>query len=147
MGQPKPCPLTPSEQYAFMSLWCLMASPLFYSGDMGKLDAFTVNVLCNPEVIDVDQDPLGRCASVVTLDEDTFLMVKELEDGGKAIGLFNQSEFEANVTARWAQCGLSGRQSVRDLWRQKDLGAFEEQFAAKVPRHGGVLIRVSAAKP
>jgi hypothetical protein len=54
MGDPKPCPLTPNEQYAFMSLWCLSAAPLFYSGDMGKLDAFTLNVLCNPEVIEIE---------------------------------------------------------------------------------------------
>ena len=58
--EPQPCPLTPNEQYSFMSLWCLMAAPLFYSGDMSRLDAFTLNVLCNPEVIEVDQDPLGK---------------------------------------------------------------------------------------
>ncbi len=29
MGKLQPCPLTPSEQYAFMSLWSLMAAPLF----------------------------------------------------------------------------------------------------------------------
>ncbi len=58
MGEPEPCPLTPNEQYCFMSLWALMASPLFYSGDMTRLDEFTLNVLCNPEVIEVNQDPL-----------------------------------------------------------------------------------------
>ncbi|HOH30215.1 MAG TPA: glycoside hydrolase family 27 protein, partial [Candidatus Hydrogenedentes bacterium] len=59
-GEPAPCPLTPNEQYSYMSLWCLMAAPLVYSGDMTRLDAFTLNVLCNPEVIDIDQDPLGK---------------------------------------------------------------------------------------
>jgi len=66
-----------------MSLWCLSAAPLFFSGDMGKLDEFTVNVLCNPEVIDVDQDPLGQCARVVPLEEDTFAMVKDLADAAR----------------------------------------------------------------
>src|ERR1035441_1429220 len=47
--------LTAEEQYSYMSMWALMASPLFYSGDMGSLDEFTLNVLCNAEVIDVDQ--------------------------------------------------------------------------------------------
>jgi hypothetical protein len=40
--------------------WALMASPLFFGGDMGRLDEFTVDVLCNAEVIDVDQDRLGK---------------------------------------------------------------------------------------
>jgi len=142
-GLPAPCPLSPNEQYAFMSLWCLMAAPLFYSGDMGRLDEFTINVLCNPEVIDVDQDPLGQCAAVVGQTEDTFLMVKDLADGTKAVGLFNQGEVETTVTARWTDLGLTGKQAVRDLWRQKDLGVFEGQFQTPVPRRGVVLVKLS----
>ena len=51
----KPTSLTPDEQYSYMSLWALMAAPLFFSGDMNTLDAFTLNVLCNHEVIDLDR--------------------------------------------------------------------------------------------
>ena len=29
---------------------------------MSRLDEFTLNVLCNPEVIDMNQDALGQCA-------------------------------------------------------------------------------------
>ena len=142
MGLPKPCPLTPNEQYAFMSLWCLSAAPLFFSGDMGRLDAFTLNVLGNPEVIEVDQDPLGQCGRVVSLSEETFLMVKDLADGTKAVGLGNRGEFPAKVTATWRDVGVSGTRTVRDLWRQKDLGRFKDQFTAEVPRHGVVLVRM-----
>jgi len=34
-------------------------------------------------------------------------------------------------------------QTVRDLWRQKDVGVFEGRFAAPVGRHGVVMVRVS----
>ena len=144
-GLPKLCPMSPNEQYAFMSLWCLMAAPLFYSGDMSRLDPFTVNVLCNPEVIDVDQDPLGRCGEVQHVDQGTFVMVKILEDGSKAVGLFNQGNTEATVTAAWPALGIIGRNKVRDLWRQRDLGLFETQFQATVPAHGVILVRISPA--
>ena len=60
--EPKPTPLTPNEQYSYMSMWSLMAAPLFFSGDMARLDEFTLNVLCNPEVIDVNQDACGKQA-------------------------------------------------------------------------------------
>jgi alpha-galactosidase len=146
MGEPKPCPLTPNEQYAYMSLWALMAAPLFYSGDMTKLDAFTLNVLCNPEVIEVDQDPLGQCAAVAALNTETFLMVKDLEDGTKAIGAFNRGEFPAEVTIPWSVAGLKGRQTVRDLWRQANLGVFDSSYKATVPRHGGVLVKLIPTK-
>ena len=141
-GAPTPCPLTPSEQYSFMSLWCLMAAPLFYSGDMSQLDAFTLNILCNTEMIEVDQDPLGDSARVVALDDDTFLMVKNMEDGSKVVGLCNRGELPATVAARWSDVGISGRRVVRDLWRQQDLGQFESEFRAPVPRHGVVLVRL-----
>ena len=141
-GLPVPCPLTPTEQYSFMSLWALMASPIFYSGDMTKLDEFTLNVLCNPEVIAVNQDPLGQCAHVVKLDEDTFLMVKDLADGAKAVGLCNRGEDKVSITAKWSDIGVKGNQPVRDLWRQKDLGKFTGEFKADVPRRGVVMVKV-----
>ncbi|MCX6898343.1 MAG: NPCBM/NEW2 domain-containing protein [Verrucomicrobia bacterium] len=141
-GMPKPCPLTPTEQYSFMSLWSLMAAPLFYSGDMSQLDPFTLNVLCNPEVIEVNQDPLGDSAAVVKLTDDTFLMVKRMEDGSRAVGLCNRGELPATITAKWSDLGITGKKIVRDLWRQRDLGKFHGQFTAPVPRHGVVLVRV-----
>ena len=52
--QDRKCPLTPNEQYSYMSLWCLMASPLFLSGDIAELDDFTKNILCNAEVIEIN---------------------------------------------------------------------------------------------
>ena len=142
MGRLQPCPLSADEQYAFMSLWCLMASPLFFSGDMGKLDDFTVNVLCNPEVIEIDQDPLGQSARVLHLSDDTFLMVKDLDDGSVAVGLANRGQAAVQVTATWSDLGLTGRRLVRDLWRQKNLGTFAGEFRADVPRHGVVLVRM-----
>jgi alpha-galactosidase len=142
MGQPEPCPLTITEQYSFMSLWALMASPIFYSGDMTKLDEFALNVLCNPEVIEVDQDPLGQCARVVKLDALTFVLVKDLADGTKAVGLCNAGETPVSVTARWSDVGVNGKQPVRDVWRQKDLGKFSGEFKADVGRHGVVLVKV-----
>ncbi|MDR0352614.1 MAG: hypothetical protein LBI02_04440 [Opitutaceae bacterium] len=38
--------------------------------------------------------------------------------------------------------GLPGARVVRDLWRQRDLGLFEDGFSAGVPRHGVVLVRL-----
>ncbi|SPE50685.1 GHF27 protein (modular protein) [Verrucomicrobia bacterium] len=143
-GMPQPCDLTPNDQYSYMSLWCLMAAPLFYSGDMSRLDDFTINVLCNPEMIDVDQDALGQSATLTRLSEGTFIMVKNLEDGSKAVGLFNQGELPEEVSATWSLIKVSGRQAVRDLWRQMDIGVFGSKFKASVPRHGVCLVRLKA---
>lgn len=135
-------PLTPTEQYAYMSLWALMAAPIFYSGDIAALDEFTLNVLTNREVIEINQDPLGECGRVIMVDAENFIMVKRLEDGSHAIGLGNGSDVPARLTAHWIDLGLAPTQQVRDVWRQKSLGAFPEEFSVEVPRHGVVLLRV-----
>src|SRR5690606_11563382 len=107
----------PTEQYSFMSLWCLMAAPLVYSGDITYMDEFTLNILCYPEVIEVNQDPLGQCAAIADLGDEAYLLVKDMADGSKAIGLCNNSETTRTLKADWAAVGVQGRQRVRDLWR------------------------------
>lgn len=84
-----PADLSPSENYFYMSMWTMMASPLFFGGDMARLDDFLLNVLCNHEVIDVNLDPLGRQARIVREQHNQMIMLKELEDGSKAVGLFH----------------------------------------------------------
>ncbi len=145
-GQTAPTPLTPEEQYTQVSLWCLVAAPLIFSGDMTRLDEFTLGLLSNDEVIDVDQDPLGKPGRRVAKENQLEIWMKEMEDGSRAVGLFNRGEGEARVTARWADLGLQGRQAVRDLWRQQELGSFQNQFAATVPRHGVALVRMSSSR-
>jgi len=138
--------LTHNEQYAWMSLWSLMAAPLVFGGDMAKLDDFTLNVLTNDEVIDVDQDTLGKQAATVAKVGDLEVWAKDLAGGSKAVGLFNRGEQEADVAARWSDLSIRGPQIVRDLWRQKDVGRFENEFTANVGRHGVMLLKITPAR-
>ena len=138
--------LTPNEQYTHMSLWCLLSSPLLIGCDLTQLDEFTLNLLTNDDVLEVNQDPLGKQASPVAKDGYIEVWAKQMEDGSTAVGLFNRDETPETVTAKWSDLGLSGTRRVRDLWRQKDLGTFEGQFEAEVPRHGVVMVRLFAPK-
>jgi alpha-galactosidase len=137
-----PTHLTADEQYTHISLWSLLASPLLIGCDMSQLDPFTFGLLSNDEVLDVNQDPLGRPAGRVAQTGTVEIWVRNLEDGSKAVGLFNLGAQETKVVATWHDLGISGKQTVRDLWRQKDLGGFETQFETTVPSHGVVLVRI-----
>lgn len=88
--------LLPDEQYAYMSMWSLMAAPLIYSGEMSLLDPFTLNILCNHEVIAINQDVLGKQARILRKTANELVMVKDLEDGSKAVGLFHVTD-DANA--------------------------------------------------
>ncbi len=141
-----PTRLSPNEQYTHISLWCLLASPLLIGCDMTQMDDFTMNLLTNDEVLEVNQDPAGRQAGRVSQDGRLEVWAKDMEDGSKAVGLFNRGELEAPVKATWQALGIKGRHKVRDLWRQKDLGEFSDHFEAKIARHGVVLVKIAPAK-
>jgi alpha-galactosidase len=138
-----PTRLTPNEQRTHISLWTLLASPLLIGCDLTRLDEFTLGLLTNDEVLEVHQDPLGRQASRVSKNGDHEVWARPLEDGTWAAGLFNRSDHGATVSVRWTDLGMAGKLKVRDLWRKKDLGVYESEFAVKVARHGAVLMKVS----
>lgn len=133
--------LTPDEQYTHMSAWCLLSVPLLLGCDITKMDPFTLSLLSNDEVIAVNQDPLGKQATVITQDDDTGIMAKDMSDGSIAAGLFNIGDNgKKELTLKWEDLHLSGSYIVRDLWRQKDIGAFDGSFKTDVAQHGVVLI-------
>ncbi len=144
-GKPHPTRLTPDEQYSHVSMWCLTTAPLLLGCDLDKLDPFTLGLLTNDEVLDVDQDSLGKQATQVVTDGNTTIHAKLLEDGSWAVGFFNHDPGPAHATLNWSALGLHGPQVVRDLWRQKDLGTFDGQFAGDTASHGVLLVRISPA--
>jgi len=141
-GQTVPTPLTPNEQYSHLSLWCLLAAPLIFSGDITRLDDFTLNLLTNDEVIEVDQDPLGQPGRRVAKDSTLEVWARPMEDGSLAVGLFNRGEGLKIIEAKWEDLGVRGPQKVRDLWRQREVGVAEGKFEALVAPHGVVLVRL-----
>jgi alpha-galactosidase len=134
--------LTPDEQITHISLWCLLSAPLLIGCDMAALDPFTLALLTNDEVLDVNQDPLGKPAGRTAQNGLSEVWSRPLSDGTMAVGLFNRDKAPAKVSIAWSQLKLAGPQPVRDLWLHKDLGQFTDAFAADVPPHGVVLVRV-----
>jgi len=138
--------LSPNEQYTHISLWCLLSSPLLIGCDMTQLDEFTLNLLTNDEVLEVNQDPLGCQAGRIVQNGMLEVLAKDMEDGSKAVGLFNRGSREQSITVKWSDLGLKGEQTVRDLWHQKDIGKYTGQFQADVGRHGVVLVKIAPAE-
>ena len=149
-GNPHPSKLRPDEQYLHFSLWCLFSSPLLIGCDMEKLDAFTLNLLSNDEVIAVDQDPLGKQATCVQTIGDVRVYVKELEDGSRAVGFCNFGLEIADLNYNgFSKLGINGQTSVRDLWRQKDIASInssKDALPLVIPAHGILLYKFSPKK-
>lgn len=155
-----PTRLTPNEQYSHVSLFSLLAGPLLIGCPIEQLDAFTLNLLSNDEVIEVNQDPLGKSAKLVLEEQGVQVWLKQLEDGAYALGIFNTADFgktpasyfrwedeqAANYTLDFNKLKLKGLFNVRNVWTQKDIGANAKSFKATIPHHGVVMLKLMPTK-
>ena len=130
------------EYQAHMSLWSLLAAPLIAGNDLTQMSPATVRILTNPEVIAIDQDRAGVQGHRVRAEGPVEIWARPLVDGSQAVGLFNREQGTVRVTVKFAEIGLSGSRSLRDLWAHKDLGSFQGTFSADVAEHGVVFVRI-----
>lgn len=137
---------TRDEQRTLMSLWAIAPSPLMLGNHLPDTDEWTLSLLTNDEVLAVNQDALGNPARRVTQGNGTEIWVKTLEDGGTAVGLFNRSAASTNIELGWTAVGLTGKQTLRNLWTHKDLGRFDGEFSAEVPAHGVLFMKARGDK-
>ena len=138
--------LTPDEQYSHVSMWCMLSAPLLIGCDLEQLDAFTLGLLSNDEVLALDQDALGKQAVRVATIGAVDVYLKELEDCSKALGFFNRDDDVTNINFnKLNYIGLSGAWHVRDLWRQSDLPDAKNALKLTIEPHGVVLLKLSRA--
>ena len=134
------------EQYVEMSMWCLMSSPLMISCELEKIDEFTLRLLTNDEVLDINQDPLGKAARRTLTRGLLDVWVKDLEDGSKAVGFFNRAREPLEATVDLKDLGLAGKYHVRDLWKRADLPNVEGQITINPAPHGVQLYKFTRTK-
>jgi alpha-galactosidase len=137
-----PTRLTRNEQITHLTMWSILAAPLLIGCDLTQMDPFTMALLTNDEVLEVNQDGRGKQGSRRSREGSTEVWARELEDGTVAVALINRGRTAAPVRAEWKALGLEGKQPVRNLWLHQDLGTAEGSFTAEVPRHGAMLLKV-----
>jgi len=136
------------EDRAHFSMWAMLASPLLAGNDIRSMSQVTREILTNTDVIQVNQDALGRQGVLVASPgDDIQIWSKELAaPNTRAVVLLNRSAGPASITVQWTALGLpAGAAAVRDLWSHSELGAIEQSYTAQaVPSHGVVMLRVSS---
>ncbi len=134
--------LTHDEQYTLMSMWSIFRSPLMFGGDLLSSDAFTVGILTNPEVLEVDQHSAnGR---EVYRDGGTIAWIADVPgSASKYLTVSNISDTERTVRIPWKSVGINAKTvSLRDLWLHKDLGK-SDALALTLRPHASVLLKVT----
>jgi alpha-galactosidase len=136
--------MTPTEYRTHFSLWAIMAAPLLIGSDLRNVNEDTFTILKNTDVIAIDQDRLGRQATVISNSGGHVVYSKVLANGDRAVALSNETTTAATFGTTTAAIGLGGSPSytLKDLW-SKATRTTTGAISASVPGHGTVLYRVS----
>ena len=143
---------TADEQVTMMTLWSIARSPLILGADMTKLDAATMALLTNDEVIAVNQQSQNN-RQLFRADDGLIAWIADVPGSAdKYLAVFNTRDAARNsspgttmaIPVKLAGAGLTGSVQIRDLWAKKDLGTFNADFAPEVPFHGACLFRLSS---
>ncbi|MEO6981966.1 MAG: glycoside hydrolase family 27 protein [Edaphobacter sp.] len=138
-GKVRTTRLTHDEQRTLVTLWSIARSPLFFGGNLTKLDEWTAGLLTNSAVVAMDQQGHGQRLA----GQDGSVIAWTSKAGGKEyLALFNVGDSAATVKSGFAKYGLaSGKYAVRDVWEGKDLGRLAEVTGAVAP-HGCLLLEL-----
>ncbi|MBV6645592.1 MAG: glycoside hydrolase family 27 protein [Cyclobacteriaceae bacterium] len=147
--------LTLSESRAHFSLWCMLAAPLIAGNDIIHMSQDIQSILTDPEVVSINQDPLGIQA-IKWLDYgDLEIWFKPLKNQEYAVCFLNRSErpkkldFDFNLWEKvfdpennWQKYTFDDAYQLYDLWEKKEIGKSTTPLKATIPGHDVLLIRM-----
>ena len=140
--------LTFQEEEAHFGLWCIMSSPLMLGCDLAYLPEDTRALVTNPELIAINQDPLGIQPQVVQFDGTGYVLVKDLKiHRGKerAVALYNPSDEPHHFECPLELLAFEGTVKMRDALRREDLGSVD-RISMDLPAHSARILTIKGVQ-
>jgi len=121
-----------TEARSHLSMWAMINAPLMIGMDLRQPPPALLEVFGNAEVIAINQDPAGHQAVVAFDSGEVQIFVKTLQDGDKAVAIFNRSAASLNVdlTAAHMKYRDGADVALVDLWSGQ-----KQSFRDKVKVH------------
>jgi alpha-galactosidase len=140
--------LTPVECRSHFAMWCMLAAPLMAGNNISTMKDTIRDILTAPEIIAIDQDPLGIQGTRIRNDAGLQVWQKPLHDGSIAVALLNLTDVSVPMSVTLEEIGFKKgvSSSVRDLWKQEDLDSVNESFETEVEPHGVVVVKIKGEK-
>ena len=137
--------MTEDEQRSHFFLWAMLAAPLMAGNDVRTMSDATRAILTAPEVIAIDQDPLGQQGRRIRRTASTDVWARMLADGSQAVLLLNRGDVRANVRVLWEDLDTFGPRMahVRDAWERADVGPRDGWYDRTLAPHAAALLKVT----
>jgi alpha-galactosidase len=136
--------LTLAESRSHFTMWCMLAAPLIAGNNISTMNNSIKDILTAPEIIAIDQDPLGIQGTRIRNINDLQVWQKPLNDGSIAVALLNLSSEPASMYTTLEEIGFKNgvKSKVRDLWNRKDITAIKDTFKTQVQSHDVVVVKI-----
>jgi hypothetical protein len=143
VGKERYSRFTEDELYTHMSFWCIYRSPLMIGGNLPENRELELKLFTNDEVLAVNQK--GENPKQLYNKDGAMVWYSHIR-GSKNIyvGLFNLGDETKSISVDLSALGLSGKVTVRDLWKKQDAGSFTTTYQQQINKHGAALLMLSA---
>jgi len=111
--------MTESDSQSNFNLWAMLAAPLIAGNDVRNMTASTRDILLNKNVIAIDQDPLGKQATLTHHLGSIEIWQRPLVNGDQAVMILNTSSERQSFQMEWKRLGLEKAKTVVDVWSEK----------------------------
>ncbi len=111
-----------TEARAQMSMWAIIAAPLFLSYDIRAPQPALADIVTNREMIAIDQDPAGNQGAILSLDDCSEVIAKSLaQRGAKAVAMINRENRPCTLVLRMEDIHFNPSEeiTIRDVWKHK----------------------------
>ena len=132
---------TNDEQITVMTLWSMFRSPLMFGGNLPNTSQFTIDLISNEEVLEVNQNSWNN--RLLKGNDLEKIWIAENEKG-IYVALFNVSDIECEISVDFSEINPKGVKSMRDVWKKEDLSNISDSFSTIVAPHGAKMYLIKS---
>jgi hypothetical protein len=142
-GDPRMSLLTHDEQYTLMTLWSIARSPLMFGGNLPDNDDFTLGLLTNDEVLNVNQHATSS-RQLFARGNQVAWVAEIAGSPAKYLAVFNIGDAgQQELRVNWSDLGLPAQCSLRDLWAKKDIGTVHAGRSFPLAPHAAAIYKLT----
>lgn len=130
---------TKEEQKTMMTLWAVFRSPLFFGGELRLTDNYTLSLVTNPEVINVNQNSEKP---LFVYNKGGIAVWQTKIENCTAVAVFNLSDEEKHYKLSFSDLGIENVRAVRDLWARKDIPKCQNDVAVSLKPHSSEFFEI-----
>lgn len=130
---------TKEEQKTMMTLWAVFRSPLFFGGELRLTDNYTLSLVTNPEVINVNQNSEKP---LLVYNKGGIAVWQTKIENCTAVAVFNLSDEEKHYKLSFLNLGIENVRAVRDLWARKDISKCENDLTVSLKPHSSEFFEI-----